>query len=490
MSTPFDRTAACPSCGAPMTFRFAGAVAQVCKHCRFVIARTDRNLLAVGRMADLVDIPSPLQVGATGRWGGEPFVVDGRVQLDRAGAPGAPWQEVFVAFPNSGRWCWVASAQGRWYATSEAPLPPGGLPPLGSLRPGTSIRLGDHGVFTVAEVGKRRVISGEGEMPHVAAPGAVTPFVDIGGPGGAFGTLDYGDGQSIPPKLYLGQQIDPAVMQLDSGAPVAPSEAQVTSLACPNCGGDLPIVAPGTTERVVCRYCGTASDLRQGALAALGPAPKPPIDPYIPLGAEGNLRGMRVLCIGFVIRGCTVDSERYRWREYLLYGGPSAGYLWLMEEDGAWQLVTPIAPGEAQISADAAFYRGSAYALKQRVQAEVEYVIGEFYWKVEIGESVRAAEFEGPGGKISVEEAPTEVSYSFCAPLPRKELAAAFNLAPPPRAGFGAGGGGSSAGGAYGVLVIIGVIVLLIILFSLMDCGGGGYGGSGSFGGPSFGGGK
>ena len=64
-----------------MTFRFAGAAAQVCKHCNFVVARTDRNLVAVGRMADLVDIPTPLQLNVTGRWNGEPFVVDGRVQL-------------------------------------------------------------------------------------------------------------------------------------------------------------------------------------------------------------------------------------------------------------------------------------------------------------------------------------------------------------------------------------------------------------------------
>ena len=68
MTSPFDRQAACPSCGAPISFRFAGAAAQVCKHCNFVVARTDRNLVAVGRMADLVDIPSPLVLGGMGRW--------------------------------------------------------------------------------------------------------------------------------------------------------------------------------------------------------------------------------------------------------------------------------------------------------------------------------------------------------------------------------------------------------------------------------------
>jgi hypothetical protein len=472
-----------------MTFRFAGSRAQVCRHCKFVVARTDRDLVAVGKVADLVDIPTPLQLGATGRWGNEPFAVEGRAQLDRASAPGAPWQEIFISFPASGKWCWIASAQGRFYSTSEVPLPPGALPPFASLRPGIAVQLGPHGAWQVAEVGRRRLVSGEGELPDVAPPGVATAFADIAGPNGAFGTIDYGDGGAIPAKLYLGRQIDPAALQLDSGAPIEQPEAAVTTLACPNCGGNLPIVTPGSTERVVCRYCGMASDLRQGALVALQPAPKPPKEPYIPLGAEGTVRGHRVICIGYVIRGCTVSGERYRWREYLLYAGPRVGYLWLMEEDGAWQLVTPIPPGAVTVAGGACHYRGHSYRLLQSVGADVEYVIGEFYWKVEIGEHVRASEYTGPGGKVSVEEAPTEVTYSFCEPIAGAELASAFNLrsvAAIPAASYGTSG----TQNPVVTLLVIGVILFLI--FGLATCGscvggGGGFGGP-SVGGPSFGG--
>lgn len=490
MTNPFDRQGQCPQCGAPMTFRFAAAAAQVCKHCKFVVARTDRNLVAIGKVADLVDIPTPLQLGVTGRWaGGEPFAVEGRVQLDREGAPGAPWQEIFISFPQSGRWAWIASAQGRWYSTTEVASPPGALPPFGSLRPGQQVSLGPNGTWQVAEVGRRRVVSGEGELPAVAAPGVPTGYVDLGGPDGGFGTIDYGDGRE-PPKLYLGKQIDPAVMQLDSGAPVAAAEAKTEALACPNCGGNLPIVTPGTTERVVCRYCGTASDLRQGALAALGPSPRPPMEPFIPLGAEGTLRQMRVICIGFVIRGCTVEGERYRWREYLLYAGPRVGYLWLMEEDGSWQLVTPVPPGEVSVSGNSANYRGRHYRFKQSVMADVEHVIGEFYWKVEIGERVRATEYEGPGGKVSVEQAPTEVTHSFCEPLGLAELRAAFNMPPAPGGAIGsaAAGGGGCANIAVTVIVIILILFVLIAMASCGACTGGGSGSSGGFGSPSFGG--
>lgn len=489
VTNAFDRQAACPSCGAPITFRFAGAAAQVCRSCNFVVARTDRNLVAVGRMADLVDIPTPLTLGATGRWNGsEPFVVDGRVQLDRASAPGAPWQEFFIAFPNTGKWCWVASAQGRWYSTTEFPIPPSGLPPIGTLRAGQQLQLGEYGVWTVAEIGQRRVVAGEGELPAVAQPGLPTGYVDIAGPNGAFGTLDYGDGRNIPQKLYLGRQIDPAIMTLDSGAPMQAAEAKVTSVACPNCGGNLPLVTPGQTERVVCRYCGMASDLNQGALKALGPAPKPPIEPYIPLGTEGTLRNNRVICIGFTIRGCTVEGERYRWREYLIYAGPRVGYLWLMEEDGVWWLVTPIPPGEVAVSGGSALYKTNYYNWKQSVKAETEYVVGEFYWKVEIGETVQATEYEGSGGKVSVEQNAKEVNYSFCERLTPNEIATAFGVKAP-SGGSGAGGDGSGCGTIIVIAIII--LIVIIILSDCDGCGGGSSGGGGVFiGGPSFGGGK
>ncbi len=497
-SNPFDRQAPCPSCGAPLTFKFAGARAQVCKHCKFLVARTDRGLASVGRVADLAELPSPLALGVLGRWGNQRFEVEGRVQLDRAGAPGAPWQEFFIGFPETGQWTWVAFAQGRWYATREVPNPPP-LPPIGQLRPGMPVSFGPMGSFTVAEVGQRRVVSAEGELPNVAVPGAVTPYVDLSGPNGAFGTIDYGDGRSLPQKLYLGAQFDPQQqIRLDSGQPMEMPQAKTAEVSCPNCGGSLPLVSPGTTERVVCKYCGTVSDAKQNGalLTAIGQAPRPPMEPYIPLGREGQLRGNRVICIGFVIRGCTVEGERYRWREYLLYAGPTLGYVWLMEEDGAWQLVNTLAPGDVQVQGGGAVYHGQHYSLKQSVQASVEFVVGEFYWKVEVGETVQATEYQGPGGKVSVETGHGEINTSFCAPLDGRELAQSFGLQPPPSAtlaSFG-GGGGSSGGTGAGcgqIALWVGIALFVLFFLAMGDCeDGDGTGTSGVYVGPGFSGGK
>lgn len=487
MSGPLDRQAACPNCGGPLTFKFAQSRAQVCPHCRFVVARTDRGLQAAGRMAELLEIPTPLRAGVQGIWNNEPFIVEGRLQMDRAGAPGAPWQEILISFPTRGSHLWVAYAQGRWYGTSEQPLPPTGVPPLQSLRPGTQVDLGSYGVWVVGEVGQRRVVSGEGEITNVPAPGVVTTYADISAAGGRFGTIDYGDGRAAP-ELFLGQQFDPAVMRLESGMPVDAPEAKVSALTCPSCGGNLPLLSQ-QSERVICMYCGTASDITQGKLAALGPSPPPPIRPYLPIGAEGTLRGERVICCGFMIRSCIVDGESYPWREYLLFAGERGGYRWLVEEDGNWQHVVPLEPGDVADSGHAAMLRGNHYHFKQEVSATVDYVIGEFYWKVAVGERVQAATLVGPGGEISRERAPTEISYSFCAPLSRAELAAAFGLAPP---AAGVGDAGAPGGCQQVIMTIIVIVIILVVIAVALSggCGGGGGTTGGSWGGPSFGGGK
>jgi len=460
--TGLDRQASCPTCGATITFPFGGARAVVCDHCSSVVARTDQGLTATGRMAELLEIPTPFTLHRTGTWQGEPFEVQGCVQMDRADQASAPWQEMLVHFPARDGHTWVAYAQGRWYATTQTPHPEGALPPFESLSPGGLVELGPNGVWVVQEISQRRVVSGRGAMTEVPAPGVITRYADISAEGGRFGTIDYGDG-SEPPVLYLGKQFDPAEVRFDDGMPLEAPEAKVSAVECPNCGGSLPIQSQAT-ERVVCQYCGTASDMRQGALIALGPAPKPPILPAIPIGQQGDLRGQRYVVTGFVIRSCIVDGIRYDWREYLLYGGESVGYRWLTEEDGNWSFVEPLDAGAVQDAGNTAFFRGQSYTFSQSVQATIDYVIGEFYWKVEIGETVEATEWSGPGGKVSRERTAKEVNYSISTPSSPGELAG-FGIAPPPRAPS-LGSSGSSRW-KYALIGCGALVVLPLVLFGL-----------------------
>ena len=476
MSSSLDRQAPCPSCGASITFKFAGARAVVCEFCQYVIARTDRGLQATGRMGDLIEIATPLVMDAMGNWSGEQFVVHGRIQMDRAGAPGAPWQEILLHFPYKDSHTWVAYAQGKWYATNETPLPAGGVPHADTLGPGSTVDLGEHGHWVVAEIGQRRVIAGEGAMSMVPAPNVVTRYADISAAGGKFGTIDYGDG-SAEPVLFIGREFDSRELVLDSGAPLEAPQAKAQACECPNCGANLPLVSQ-QSERVVCQYCGTASDIRQGTLSALGPSPPPPVMPQIALGSEGPIRGNHYIVCGFMIRSCMVEGVRYSWREYLLFGGEAVGYRWLAEEDGNWQFVEPMAAGDVLDSGHGVSLNNQPYSFKQSVQAVVDFVIGEFYWKVEIGEQVEATEFEGPGGKISREKSATEVNYTFMTPVGPNELAP-FGVHAPMTTSAST----DSAGGSTMMTIII-IIIICMVLAMVMGggCGGGGssYRGGGS----------
>jgi hypothetical protein len=61
------RAADCPSCGAPIEFRGAGALLHVCEHCGMAVWRTDVALESIGKVAELAPIESPIALGARGK---------------------------------------------------------------------------------------------------------------------------------------------------------------------------------------------------------------------------------------------------------------------------------------------------------------------------------------------------------------------------------------------------------------------------------------
>lgn len=434
MSFSLNRQGNCPSCGAQITFAVATSAAQVCKHCNFVVVRTDRDFRLAGKVADLVAIQSPFAVGVSGMFERRRFFVAGRVQYDRADRPGAPWEEFYLAFED-GSWSWLAHAQGVWYLTSlyASQLH---LPTIQQAVPGIQIQFGEAGGFQITERSQRRPISGQGELPFVVVTGQVEYYADMQGPNYQFGTIDYGNGQA-PPQVFLGRSIDPSTIQLDSGASVIAQDqtpgVEMQSAACPGCGGNLPIAAPGRSERIICRYCGMASDIKGGgALEGLQPVPMPAVAPKLPLGTKGHIRGRDVIVVGYVERNTSDDEDTYYWYEYLLYAG-AKGFVWLLEEEGRWEFIEPVHIGNiARMNPNTCSYNGSNFVLTDTVTATVSAVVGEFYWKVEEGEEARATTYGSAAGKLCEEASgndetgSSEVFWTLSTPLPNNELTTAF----------------------------------------------------------------
>ena len=63
-------------------------------------------------------------------------------------------------------------------------------------------------------------------------------------------------------------------------------------------------------------------------------------------------------------------------------------------------------------------FNGKNYKIFQDTAAKVEYVKGEFYWRVSVGDKVRAADFVAPPFMLSQEMTDKEVNWSLGTYLP------------------------------------------------------------------------
>ena len=71
----------CPSCAGQIEFKSGATIVVVCPFCRSAVARTDRALEDLGKVAEIVQSQSPLRVGLKGVWRDTRFELTGRAQL-------------------------------------------------------------------------------------------------------------------------------------------------------------------------------------------------------------------------------------------------------------------------------------------------------------------------------------------------------------------------------------------------------------------------
>jgi hypothetical protein len=91
--------APCPGCGAPVEFRSAQSTHAVCSYCHSTVVRDGDTLSRIGKMAELFDDHSPLQLMAAGRWQARGFTLVGRLQYK---GPSGTWAEWNVLFDDGG----------------------------------------------------------------------------------------------------------------------------------------------------------------------------------------------------------------------------------------------------------------------------------------------------------------------------------------------------------------------------------------------------
>jgi len=202
MSTP---TSNCPSCGAPVVFRWSSAAQTVCPFCHSILVRTDLELKNVGVVADLPPNPSPIQLLTEGTYKGKKFEVIGRIiyEYEQGG-----WNEWHIVF-SDGASAWLSDAQLQ-YAISFMAAPGTAVPAANQISRGQALNFNKTD-FEVATITKASYQGMEGELPFPFYGKTDMLFADLRSTGKAFGTIDYSE---EPPLLFLGEWVEFDELQL------------------------------------------------------------------------------------------------------------------------------------------------------------------------------------------------------------------------------------------------------------------------------------
>lgn len=513
--------AACPNCGAPVEFASSASASAVCSFCRSTLLREGDALRKIGQSAELIEDYSPLQLGAAGRYSGEAFTVIGRLQFGYAQGSWNEWHALF----DGGRSGWLSEDNGSFVLSFDA-RPDERLPQAHELVLGAQQLLAGQ-AWQVAALTTAQVLAAQGELPRPPVLKREFLIAALRNARDEVGSLDYSDAEL--PQWSLGRPVRIAELAM-TGLREGSSKAVASrALPCPSCGAPLE-ARLASTQSIVCGQCHAVVDLSQGVGADLAHfAQQNGLEPLLPLGAIALLavtagKPLRWQIVGYQERcdlpECGEDEQTF-WREYLLFN-QQEGFAFLVDTDEGWSVVRPLT-GAPRAGAKGIEWQGQAFRSKFRYSAQVTYVLGEFYWRVEREARAQVTDYEATTGKavLSSEQTGDEIVWSHGRKLDAAEVALAFEAAGSKIKALARDASSLGSSGSLLRNILIGTVVLVIILAMLLpscsgsrdDCqayrdsygeasaeyaqckrnSGGGRiypGGGGSYGGGSYGGGS
>jgi len=459
--------APCPGCGAPVEFRSAQSTHAVCGYCQSTVVRDGETLSRLGKMAELFDDHSILQLQASGIWNGQAFTLLGRLQYKSSQGTWTEWHALLA----DGSSAWLSEDNGAYVFTrpiqSQRDIPAAERFIVG----GTTAINGKS--FSVASNERVALIAAQGELPRLPSLGAEFAMVELRSADGEVLSVDYGPslvGGAV--ALALGKSVLLDELQLNGLRDDVAKQEKGQQFNCPNCAAPLTVTL-ASTKSMSCPSCHTVIDLSQGVGGQLQHAMQDePVAPLIPLGTQGTLQGVNWQVVGFQHRLGKVpgDDESFGWDEYLLYN-QKRGFSFLVDATDGWSLVKPTtgAPSMSGSNAQSATYLGTRYQLKDSYSAQTTYVAGEFYWHVERGQTTQNRDFVNGRNLLSLEQAPTEITWSSGSKVDGLLIAMAFKL-DSSKDGFVRGDVTPfSADNSISIRTIIIIVLVLLVLAVLLS---------------------
>jgi len=191
----------CPNCGAAIRFRSADLPVKVCDSCRSAIVRNGEHLQAMGKIAEVPEDVSPLQIGSRGMDDEIGFELIGRVRWRWSGGGWNEWLALF----GDGSTAWIGEAMGRFMLLRLAKPGPGNkvvqrMQDDAKVVAGTSTTIAGTD-YLVTDVKQAECAGSDGELPFSAPLGLTIRSVDLMGREGRCASIQKDRGEV---SLYTG----------------------------------------------------------------------------------------------------------------------------------------------------------------------------------------------------------------------------------------------------------------------------------------------
>lgn len=328
----------------------------------------DNGRLTLTRERAISIFPEIIQPGTTGIFNGKEFVVNGRLRLHFEETVVNYWDISF----SDGNDCWLVEGYGLYAIlkrNDQKIIPFDGA--LVNIKAGAVAGKGDKG-WILESNDKISGISFEGEVKFRE----FRKHANIYGMASATGEkLVVMEWQNNQYEVYEVQFTGFAGLQLKELREPAYSPEK---FQCSACHSLIAVQLFPYSGSVACASCSQVYVYKDPHGFSKEKKLKLTIRPAIPIGAVGEVKGIRYKVLGWAEK-TGMENTDSRWREYTLYNSQE-GYAFLREDDGHWsylrkQLETPVVLDRA---AESCKFNNESFLLFRRYRASITAAAGEF----------------------------------------------------------------------------------------------------------------
>lgn len=191
MSSEFSITShQCSSCGASLGLASDASIYIVCKYCNTAQLKKGASFETLGKVAELKEDFSVIQIGTQGMFNNSRFGVFGRIKLKWERGT---WDEWYIVFEDS-TIGWLAEAQGFYYISKPIEF---NFSELNFPLPLDSAVYESNIAYKVKDIKKAVCIFSEGELPFNGAEGEVYESYDLFSSEGKFLSLSIVDEENL-----------------------------------------------------------------------------------------------------------------------------------------------------------------------------------------------------------------------------------------------------------------------------------------------------